>query len=84
MISKALLDILVCPETKADVRPADPALIDRLNQKIEQGVLKNRGGEKVSEKIDGGLVRADNQYLYPIRRDIPIMLIEEAIPLHEE
>ncbi len=33
------------------------------------------------EKIDGGLVREDGKCLYPIRGNIPIMLIDEAIPL---
>ncbi len=35
----------------------------------------------VVEKIDGGLIRADKKFLYPIRHEIPIMLIDEAIPL---
>jgi uncharacterized protein YbaR (Trm112 family) len=81
MIDKALLDILVCPETKQEVQPAGSGLIKQINQKIEAGNLKNRNGEQVTEKIDGGLVREDKKFLYPIRNDIPIMLIEEAIPL---
>jgi len=35
----------------------------------------------VSEKLDGGLIRADRKILYPIREDIPVMLIEEGIPI---
>ena len=35
----------------------------------------------VKEKIDEGLVRADGKYLYPIRHNIPVMLVDEAIPL---
>ena len=35
----------------------------------------------VASKIDEGLVREDGLLLYPIRDDIPIMLIDEAIPL---
>jgi uncharacterized protein YbaR (Trm112 family) len=31
----------------------------------------------------GGLVRADNKILYPIREDIPVMLIDEGIPLEQ-
>jgi uncharacterized protein YbaR (Trm112 family) len=27
------------------------------------------------------LVRADGKFIYPIRQEIPIMLIDEAIPL---
>ena len=83
MINKELLDILVCPETRQEVALADTTLIDGLNQRIASGTLKNRGGEKVTEKMDAGLVRRDGRLLYPIRQDIPIMLIEEAIPLDE-
>ncbi len=81
MVDKALLDILCCPETKEDVSLAADALIDTINQKIEAGELKNRGGNPVEEKIDAGLTRKDQKFLYPIRQDIPIMLIDEAIPL---
>lgn len=80
-INRELLDILACPETKTPVSLADDALIAKLNAAIAAGTLKNRAGEKVAEKIDGGLVREDHKYLYPIREDIPIMLIDEGIPL---
>jgi len=80
-IDQQLLDILACPETKEPVSLADEALIAKLNTAIEAGTLRNRAGEQVTEKIDGGLVREDHKYLYPIRDDIPIMLIDEGIPL---
>lgn len=83
MISRELLDILVCPETKQDLSPAGEALISELNGRIARGALKNRGGNRVSEKLDGGLKRADNRFLYPVRDGIPVMLVEEAIPLEE-
>ena len=81
MIDQQLLDILACPETREAVSLADDALIDSLNRKIEAGQLVNRGGEKVTEPINGGLVRQDGRYLYVIRNDIPIMLVEQGIPL---
>ncbi len=80
-ISKDLLDILACPETKQPLTLAEPPLLARLNARIQQGQLTNRRGLTVAEPLDGGLVRQDGQYLYPIREDIPIMLIDEAIPL---
>ena len=80
-ISQELLDILACPETKQPLTLADPPLLARLNDRIRQGQLTNRGGMLVTDPIDGGLVRADGRYLYPIRDDIPIMLIDEALPL---
>jgi len=83
-MSKELLEILACPETKQALTFAAPALLERLNNRIRQGQLTNRRGTSVTEPIDGGLVRQDGQYLYPIREDIPIMLIDEAIPLAGE
>lgn len=81
MIAEELLEILVCPENKTRVRPADEALVRRINEAIHAKALRNRGGELVEEPIDGGLVREDEAYLYIIRDDIPVMLIDEAVPL---
>jgi uncharacterized protein YbaR (Trm112 family) len=82
-INKALLDILLCPDSRQSLTLAEPALLDTLNQRIRQGTLKNRVGTVVSDPIDGGLVREDRRYLYIVRDDIPVMLIDEAIPLQE-
>lgn len=80
MVDKELLDILCCPETKQDLTLTDQKTTDLINKQIQTGTVKNRGGETVKEPIDAGLVRKDRKYLYPIREDIPIMLIDEAIP----
>ncbi len=81
MIDKELLEILACPETKEPVHLADQALVDEVNARIDRGDLTNRSGARVERKIDGGLVREDRKYLYPIEDEIPIMLIDEAISL---
>jgi uncharacterized protein YbaR (Trm112 family) len=81
MVDAELLKILVCPENKTPVRVADEGLVSRVNGVIAAGTLTNRAGEKVEKQIDGGLVREDGQYLYTIVDEIPIMLIDEAIPL---
>jgi uncharacterized protein YbaR (Trm112 family) len=80
-IDKDLLAILCCPETRQDVMLAEETLIVRLNDRIEKGELRNKAGQPVTEKLDGGLLRADRKILYPVREDIPIMLIEEGIPV---
>jgi uncharacterized protein YbaR (Trm112 family) len=82
-IDKDLLAILCCPETKQPVSMADPALIKKLNEAAARGGLKNKGKKPVSEQLDGGLIRADQKILYPIRENIPVMLIEEGIPLEQ-
>ncbi len=83
MVSKELLDILCCPETKQDVEYTEGEIIDKINDEIKKGNLKNRGGETIKETIDAGLLREDNLYIYPIREDIPIMLIDEGIPFEQ-
>ena len=83
MIDEALLEILACPETKEEVRLVSSSVVEAVNRKITDGLIINRGGEKVAEIIDGGLVRADGKFLYPIREEIPIMLIDEAIPMSD-
>jgi len=80
-IDKDLLAILCCPDTKQDVNLADEGLITKLNEAMSRGQLKNKGNKPVTEPLDGGLIRSDRKILYPIREDIPVMLIEEGIPL---
>lgn len=80
-ISPFLLEILVCPETKAPVKLADSEFVQKLNTLIDQGKLVNREGEVIKEKIDAALVREDGKVAYPVRMDIPIMLVSEGIPL---
>ena len=83
MIDRDLLDILACPENKTPVKLADQPLIDAINSAIEKGEVKNRGGQTIEQPIAGGLVREDLIFLYPIQDAIPIMLIEEAIPIEK-
>jgi uncharacterized protein len=81
MIDPELLKILCCPETHQEVRLAEPAVIEKLNGRIAAGRVTNRAGQAVKERIDAGLVRTDGKFLYPIRGDLPIMLVDEALPL---
>ncbi|MGH7884300.1 MAG: Trm112 family protein [Thermodesulfobacteriota bacterium] len=84
MIDKKLLDIVVCPETKKALKFAENSLIKKINEMIELGKLKNRSDNLVDKKIDGGLITIEQtEYLYPIREEIPILLIEESIPLKQ-
>ena len=81
MIDPDLLKIMCCPESHQTLAAAEPAVVEKINQQIATGQLQNRAGRTVVEKMDGGLIRADKKFLYPIRQAIPIMLIDEAIPL---
>ncbi len=82
-ISERLLEILVCPENKSSLHPADEGTVTAINSRISAGILVNRAGKSVTQEIEAGLIREDGRYLYPIREDIPVMLIDEAIPMEQ-
>ena len=81
LIDPGLRQILCCPETHQTLSEADAKLVAELNQRIASGALKNRAGQVLTEKLDGGLLRQDRQALYPIRHRLPVLLVDEAIPL---
>jgi len=83
MVHPELLEILACPEDKTPVTLADDEVVNKANAAIEARTLKNRAGTVIEGKIAGGLVREDGAYMYPIRDDIPIMLIDEGIPMDQ-
>jgi uncharacterized protein len=83
MVRADLLKILVCPDDQSPLMPAENELIVRLNRAIALGQVTNRAGQKVEHRLSGGLLRADQTLLYPIVNDIPMMLVDEAIPLDQ-
>ena len=80
-MDEKLLEILCCPETHQPLSEADDELVDDLNKRIQAGTLVDRVDEKIIDPIDGGLIREDGNILFPIRGGIPVMLIDQGIPL---
>ena len=80
-MDEKLLQILCCPETHQPLSEAGEELVDDLNKRIKAGTLVDRVDEKIIDPIDGGLIREDGNILFPIRGDIPVMLIDQGIPL---
>ncbi len=76
-----LLSLLRCPETLQELRLATPQIVERLNARIQASQLKNRAGEVITETVEAGLIREDGKFLYPVRHGIPVMLVNESIPL---
>ncbi|MBK7644361.1 MAG: hypothetical protein IPJ19_15180 [Planctomycetes bacterium] len=81
MIDKDLLAILACPETRQPLAEANAEQLKRVNQRIAAGAVKNVGGGEVKQALAGGLVRQDGKIVYPVRDDIPVLLVDEGIAL---
>jgi len=82
-IDQQLLDILCCPETKVDVQPLSAEDLNKLNEAIKKGSVKNKAGKTVNAVLAEGLITVDRKTVYRIDQDIPVMLIDEGIPLDQ-
>jgi len=75
-VDPELLEILVCPKTKGELEVVGlpeavrQALVDKYREHF-------RDEEPV---VVEGLYCADSELVYPVVSDIPIMLIDEALP----
>lgn len=74
-----LLDIICCPLTHQPLQQLDQSRLDRLNQAIRDGKLRNRGDKELRSELSQALVTRDTRLVYPIRDGIPILLEEESI-----
>jgi uncharacterized protein YbaR (Trm112 family) len=75
-VDPELLAILVCPKTKGPLELVDLAP-DARRSLVEKYREKFRDEEPV---VTQGLYSKDAGLVYPIVSDIPVMLIEEALP----
>jgi uncharacterized protein YbaR (Trm112 family) len=80
-MNEELLKILCCPETRQPLRLAPPEVMATLNQRIQAGGVRNRGGQIVTGSCEAGLLRDDGRALYPVRGGLPILLIAEALEM---
>lgn len=70
-----------CPESRSQLRAATSGELTALNDAINAGRMQNRAGEAVTEPIEGAYVRTEGDWAYPVRRGIPMLLIDEALPI---
>jgi uncharacterized protein YbaR (Trm112 family) len=83
MIAPELLALLVCPETHQDVTLATAGEIALLNEAILLGKVRTAKGDAVDQPVEGALIRADRTIAYPIRDDIPVMLVSEGLVISQ-
>ena len=82
MIAPELLEVLCCPADRSPVRLATAGDLEALNARIAAGVVNN-GGAPVRDPLKAAIIRVDGTFAYPVREEIPVMLIDEAIPLRD-
>lgn len=83
MLNPDLLALLVCPETHQDVSLASPDEIACINAAIGKGQVHTVAGLTVEQPVDGALIRVDRAVAYPVRDDIPVMLVAEGLDLSQ-
>ncbi|MCA8944351.1 MAG: hypothetical protein KDB80_17435 [Planctomycetes bacterium] len=82
-IDAEFLSKLVCPETRRPLRLATADELARVNAAIAAGKVHSSGGEPISDPLEEALVPEGGTLLYPVREDVPVLLVEEAIPLSQ-
>lgn len=84
MITHELLALLRCPQTRQTLSMASTEQLARVEGARATGRLRDYAGRAVEETVVAGLVRADGALLYPIRDGIPVLLLDDALPLGGE
>jgi len=82
-ISKELLAILCCPVTKKPVQILAAERLQKLNEAIASGKIKNTDGTFVKEAVAEALITIDDQTIYRIDEGIPVMLSGQGIPANQ-
>ena len=73
------ISILKCPITGSELRGLQPSEIQALNEKIARGEVLQTDGKPFSEPLEQGLITVDDSYIYPIIKDIILLLKDLAI-----
>ncbi len=74
-----LLEILCCPVSKTPLTRLGQGRLDKLNSAIAAGEALYVDGEKITVKLDEGLITEDGKVIYAVEDDIPVLLEEKGI-----
>ena len=81
MIDQKLLSMLRCVISGTPLRPAEPSFVEKMNELIKRGELRDRQDQRISEGLDEGLISETGGLMYPVRNGIVCMVADEAIVL---
>ncbi len=73
------ITILKCPITGQDLRVLQPDEINTLNGKLTNGLVWQADGAPFGTPLQQGLTTIDNSYIYPIVKEIVLLLKDLAI-----
>lgn len=80
-MDRKLLDLLVCPATRQPLALLDKPGLEALNRAIAAGSVKRVDDTVQTETVREALITRDRKTLYRIDDGIPVLLIEEGIPV---
>jgi uncharacterized protein YbaR (Trm112 family) len=80
-MDRKLLDLLVCPATRQPLALLDKPGLEALNAAIAAGGVTREDGAPQTEAVREALITRDRKTLYRIDDGIPVLLIEEGIPV---
>ena len=80
-MDRKLLDLLVCPATRQPLALRDKPGLEALNRAIAAGSVKRVDDTAQTEPVREALITRDRKTLYRIDDGIPVLLIEEGIPV---
>ncbi len=80
-MDQEFLKILRCPKTQAPLELLAAEEIAQLNREISAGKIKQVDGAVVKKPLSEALITRDHKTVYRIDDGIPILVIEQGIPL---
>ena len=79
-VRQELIEILICPRTKQNLRNLEHDIVERINIEIEKGEVKYYDGSPVEDVLDEALITEDRKVIYRVDQGIPILMIDRGIP----
>ena len=82
-MDQELLNILCCPKTKVKVDLMADNEMAKWNEAIKENKIKHVDGAIVKKALTEALITEDRQTIYRVDDGIPIMLIDQGIPVSQ-
>ncbi len=79
-VRQELIEILICPRTKQNLRNLEHDIVERINIEIEKGEVKYYDGSPVEDVLDEALITEDRKVIYRVDQGSPILMTDRGIP----